>query len=109
MISTAQLRGARPMLGWTSGELAKRSHIHRRTTRKLEKGEAKPQRETLARIVAALTAGGVELYDGGVRPRMVDAKPEFMNPNARARQRSGNESVHFGIFRRRNACEGAEH
>jgi len=45
MISTAQLRGARAMLGWTSGELAMRCHIHRWTIRKLEKGEARPQRE----------------------------------------------------------------
>jgi DNA-binding XRE family transcriptional regulator len=67
MISAAQLRGARAMLQWTSGELARCSKIHRRTIRKIEKGEAKPQRKTLALIVAALTAGGVEFRDGGVR------------------------------------------
>ena len=66
-ISTAQLRGARAMLGWNSGELARRSQIHRRTIRKIEKGEARPQRMTLARIVAALAAGGIEFRDGGVR------------------------------------------
>jgi transcriptional regulator with XRE-family HTH domain len=55
------------MLGWTSDELARRSKIHRRTIRKIEKGEADPQRETLARIVAALVAGGVEFVDGGVK------------------------------------------
>ena len=67
MISRAQLRGARAMLGWTSDDLARRSKIHRRTIRKIEKGEADPQRLTLARIVAALVAGGVEFQDGGVR------------------------------------------
>ena len=67
MISTAQLRGARAMLGWTSAELARHCQIHRRTIRKLEKGEARPQRKTLAHIVAALTAGGIEFRDGGVR------------------------------------------
>jgi transcriptional regulator with XRE-family HTH domain len=67
MISTAQLRGARAMLGWTFNELTRRSKIHRRTIRKLEKGEAKPQRQTLARILAALAAGGIEFRDGGVR------------------------------------------
>jgi transcriptional regulator with XRE-family HTH domain len=55
------------MLGWTSDELARRAQIHRRTIRKVEKGEARPQRKTLARIVAALSAGGIEFRDGGVR------------------------------------------
>jgi DNA-binding XRE family transcriptional regulator len=64
---TAQLRGARAMLQWTSVELAKRSGIHRRTIRKLEKDEAQPQHKTLARIVSALAAGGVEFIGGGVR------------------------------------------
>jgi DNA-binding XRE family transcriptional regulator len=67
MLTRAQLRGARAMLGWTSDDLARRSKIHRRTIRKLEKGEANPQRLTLARIVAALVAGGAEFKDGGVR------------------------------------------
>jgi len=67
MITRAQLRGARAMLGWTSADLAQRSKIHRRTIRKIEKGEADPQRQTVARIVAALVAGGVEFRDGGVR------------------------------------------
>ena len=67
MISTAQLRGARAMLGWTSRELARRSRIHRRTIRKIERGEAQPQRKTVAAIVGALAAGGVEFFAGGVR------------------------------------------
>ena len=67
MISRAQLRGARAMLGWTSGELARRSKVHRRTIRKVEKGEAQPQHKTLALIVAALTAGGIEFDGDGVR------------------------------------------
>jgi hypothetical protein len=33
----------------------------------VEKGEASPQRKTLARIVAALMSGGIEFPDGGVR------------------------------------------
>jgi transcriptional regulator with XRE-family HTH domain len=67
MLTRAQLRGARAMLGWTSEDLAKQSKIHRRTIRKLEKGEANPQAGTLRRIIAALVAGGVEFIDGGVR------------------------------------------
>jgi predicted transcriptional regulator len=67
MLTMAQLRGARAMLGWTSGDLARRSQIHRRTIRKLEKGEVNPQAGTIRRIVAALASGGVEFTDGGVR------------------------------------------
>lgn len=67
MITRAQLRGARAMLGWTSDELARRSKIHRRTIRKLEKGEAMPQRKTLKAVIAALQAGGVEFPNEGVR------------------------------------------
>lgn len=66
-VNAAQLRGARAMLQWTSTDLAKRSRIHRRTIRKLERGEAHPQRKTLAAIVGALSAGGVEFTGGGVR------------------------------------------
>jgi DNA-binding XRE family transcriptional regulator len=66
-VNAAQLRGARAMLQWTSVDLAKRSCIHRRTIRKLEKGEAQPQRKTLAAIVSALSAAGVEFAGGGVR------------------------------------------
>jgi transcriptional regulator with XRE-family HTH domain len=66
-VKPAQLRGARAMLQWTSADLARRSRIHRRTIRKLEMGETRPQHKTLARIVSALAAGGVEFVDGGVR------------------------------------------
>lgn len=44
------------MLGWSSGDLARQSNIHRRTIRKLEKGEVNPQAGTLRRIVAALVS-----------------------------------------------------
>jgi hypothetical protein len=46
---------------------AEDSRIHRRTICKLEKGEAQPQRKTLARITSALASGGVEFIGGGVR------------------------------------------
>jgi transcriptional regulator with XRE-family HTH domain len=67
MTTAAQLRGARAMLGWTSIDLARRSRIHRRTIRKIERGEVRPQRKTLAAIVDALSVGGVEFIGGGVR------------------------------------------
>jgi transcriptional regulator with XRE-family HTH domain len=67
IISPAQLRGARAMLQWSSDFLAERARVHRRTLRKLERGEVIPQRATIARIVVAI-AGGVDfMEDGGVR------------------------------------------
>ena len=72
-VTAAQLRGARAMLGWTSGDLALRSRVHRRTVRKLERGEATPQRATIARIVAALDTAGIEFIEsGGVRQKFHD-------------------------------------
>jgi len=58
------------MLAWTSEYLAHRARVHRHTVCKLERGKAAPQRATLARIVAALEAGGVEFTGaGGVQPK----------------------------------------
>jgi transcriptional regulator with XRE-family HTH domain len=68
-VSTPQLRAARAFLGWTAGEMERRSKVHRHTVRKIERGLIdKPQRGTLARIIGALERAGVEfLEDGGVR------------------------------------------
>ena len=73
VLAAAQLRAARAMLEWSSDFLAERARVHRRTIRKLERGKATPQRRTIARIVAAIEAGGVEfIEDGGVRPKCHD-------------------------------------
>lgn len=56
------------MVGWSSDELARRSGIHRRSIRKIERGETHPQRLTLSRMVSALVAGGAEFEaDGAVK------------------------------------------
>ena len=69
-VTPAQLRGARAMLNWSSDALARRARVHRRTIRKLERGEASPQSATIARIVAAIESGGIEFIEtGGVREK----------------------------------------
>jgi predicted transcriptional regulator len=74
-VTPAQLRGARAMLDWSSGSLAQRARVHRRTIRKLERGEVTPQRATIARVVAAIVSGGIEFVEaGGVRE---NSKREF--------------------------------
>ena len=65
------------MLQWTSTELARRSGIHGRTICKLEKGEAQPQRKTLAAIVGALSAAASNSLMAAFGSRAVNAKTEF--------------------------------
>ncbi len=67
MITRAQVRGARSMLGWTAERLAKAAHVHRRIIRKVELGQVDPQKETARRIMQALQSAGVEFPEGGVR------------------------------------------
>jgi predicted transcriptional regulator len=74
------------MLQWTSTDLARRSGIHGRTICKLEKGEAQPQRKTLAAIVGALSAGGVNSLAAAFGSRAVNAKTEFPDPIKRRRK-----------------------
>jgi transcriptional regulator with XRE-family HTH domain len=70
IVSVAQLRAARALLGWTADDLGRRARVHRHTVGKLESNKATPQRGTLARIVAALEAGGIEFTPGdGVQPK----------------------------------------
>jgi transcriptional regulator with XRE-family HTH domain len=83
-VNATQLRGARAMLQWTSTDLAKRSGIRRRTIRKLEKDEAQPQRKTLAAIVGALSAAGVEFIGAEFSSPAVNAKTELCSTLKRA-------------------------
>ncbi len=69
MMTPAQLRAARALLGWTAVDLMAKSGISRHAIGKIEAGRTSPQRKTLARIVGALRSGGVEFTDGGVRLR----------------------------------------
>lgn len=55
------------MLNWSADELAQRSKISRHAIGKIERGRTNPQRATIAAIVDALVAGGVEFPDGGVK------------------------------------------
>ncbi len=48
------------MLGWTQKELAVRSGVAKRSIAGLELGTSIPKPETLERLVATLSAGGIE-------------------------------------------------
>jgi transcriptional regulator with XRE-family HTH domain len=66
MISAAQIRAARSLLGWTSRELARRAIVSDATVYALEhvvSVAANPS--TLAVVQATLEAAGIEFLDGG--------------------------------------------
>jgi len=71
VISTAQLRAAMGMLGWTAERLSQASGI---STVSIWRKSAKPGRlegnpDTVSRIILALNRAGIVFADGGVRRR----------------------------------------
>ena len=74
------------MLGWTQDDLATRSGVAKRSIAGLELETSKPKIETLRRLVATLSGGGIEFYnsdvDGvGIKLRM--AKVTESQPKSR--------------------------
>ncbi len=64
------------MLGWTQDDLAARSGVAKRSIAGLELETSKPKLETLQRLVATLSGGGIEfdnsMSDGvGIKLRVV--------------------------------------
>ncbi|MFC6047488.1 multiprotein-bridging factor 1 family protein, partial [Methylobacterium hispanicum] len=61
-ITAAQVRGARSMLNWSAGELARRSGVSASTIQRLETDTRPnvPRPDNLAAIRAALETGGIE-------------------------------------------------
>jgi DNA-binding transcriptional regulator YiaG len=67
MISPAQIRGARAMLGWSAAELAKRAGLSYSTVQKAETSNGVPRirTENVVAIQQALEEGGVIFLDVG--------------------------------------------
>jgi transcriptional regulator with XRE-family HTH domain len=59
MLSPRQLRAARGLLGWTQNDLAKAAGLHPNALIKIEREEANPRLETLARLKTALEMAGI--------------------------------------------------
>lgn len=68
MFTTAQMKAARALLGWTQEDLAHKSRLSPITINRIERGLQEPQPETLTALSKAFTKGGVEFVDGGVIP-----------------------------------------
>jgi len=60
-IYPAQLRGARGLLNWSRGDLARAAKTTERTIARLEDGEAEPRASTAEAIQKALQKAGIEL------------------------------------------------
>jgi transcriptional regulator with XRE-family HTH domain len=63
MLTPAQLRAARGLLGWTLVDLAKASGIHRNSINSFEIEASDPKRSTLLALERALGKAGVVFID----------------------------------------------
>lgn len=69
-ITPIQIKAARAMLGWSREDLAAKTGLQSRTITNIEDSTTQARSGNIAKIEAALTAGGVDfLPDQGVRPR----------------------------------------
>ena len=67
MITSAQIRAARALLGWRQIDLAREAHISFNTLNKIEAELVDPRASTLRAIQRALEQAGIEFIEGGVR------------------------------------------
>lgn len=79
MISSAQIRAGRAMLGMTQSTLAERAGVSRKSLVAVEMGTGDPRASTLAAIEAVLKAAGVVFIEAngdgpGVRLRKASTK-----------------------------------
>ena len=63
MITPAQCKAARALVGWSQQDLAEKSRIGIVTIHQLEAGTSQPRRATIDVIRRALEAAGVEFID----------------------------------------------
>jgi transcriptional regulator with XRE-family HTH domain len=67
VISAAQIRAARGLLGWTQAKLAAESGLSEISIQNIEKGATDPRASTLTAIERAFERAGVE-FTNGARP-----------------------------------------
>ena len=81
MISSAQARGARALLGWTQDEVTAKAGVTHRTLSLFESGLRSPHQRTLMKIKTAFEEGGVVFVDGplGVGVLLASEATELRN------------------------------
>ena len=65
MITPAQIRAARAMLGWKQTDLAAQAGVSEISIKNIERGTTDPRGSTLAKLQAAFEAAGVHFLDPG--------------------------------------------
>jgi len=66
MISPAQIRAARALIGWKQTDLAANAGVSEMSIKNIERGATDPKASTLRLIQSALEAAGVLFLDEGV-------------------------------------------
>lgn len=66
MISPAQIRAARALIGWKQTDLAAASGVSEMSVKNIERGSTDPRASTLKAIQTALEAAGVIFLDPGI-------------------------------------------
>ncbi len=84
MLTSAQVRAARGLLGWSQGELANRAGLGFATVQRAERhfGTIKGMVETVLKLQQALESAGVEFIDGDQdkRPGVRLSQPISLSP-----------------------------
>jgi predicted transcriptional regulator len=65
VITPAQIRAARALIGWTQADLAKASGVSEVAIKNLERGATDPRVSTINNIQAAFDKAGVIFLDSG--------------------------------------------
>lgn len=65
MISPAQIRAARALIGWKQSDLAAKSGISEISIKNIERGATDPRSSTLSAVQAAFLKAGVVFLDPG--------------------------------------------
>ncbi|MGO4196901.1 helix-turn-helix transcriptional regulator [Rhizobium sp. YAF28] len=64
MITNAQIRAARALLGWKQTELATAARLSEMSVKNIERGDTDPRVSTLHAIKSALETAGIRFIDG---------------------------------------------
>lgn len=79
MITLAQIKAARALLGWTQEKLAKSASLSLPAVNNIERALVSPRESTLAAIERALAEAGVEFLDTtGVRTRRTEFSADML-------------------------------
>jgi transcriptional regulator with XRE-family HTH domain len=74
-ITPAQCRAARALLNWSQEELVRHAKISKKTIADFERGATTPRPQTLAQMIAAFRAVGIEFLDGNRPGVRLDKRP----------------------------------